>query len=276
MRTRPLHPLPALALALVASGCVAPALAPIHPMLAGAAASPGEREFAATLGYAPAPGAGLGDSKFPGTPYAEVELRGAVVPRVQLFGGVGVSFQHDIFPWLNSLSAGAKLTAVNEEALAVALAPRVVGASAFNLFNTSSDASRSVFGTRSLGFELPLLFTHRFENDWALTLQVWGRYHLLRQEDATITPVAGSGSSGDTASASAPVETGHVWGAGGALMLSFPKLRGSRARYHVFVGFERLWLTQTSSSGGAAGNLNPLVTLDRNSLVVGMGTTAPW
>jgi hypothetical protein len=266
-----------LALALLSCGCLAPAIAPIHPMTAEAAELSGERELSGTLGYAAAPGAGLGDSSIPGTPYAEGEIRVAVATRVQLSFGAGFTFQHYFLPWLNELSLGSKLTLYDDPAFAFALAPRVVGASAFNVIGTSPNdngQSRSVFGTRSLGFELPMLATHQFENGWALTLQIWARYHLLRQEDATVAQPAGA--DGPVITPEPLVSAGHVWGAGGALMFSFPKLRGSRTRYHAFIGVERLWLSQTSSSGGTVGQANPLVSLQRYSLAAGLGVTSPW
>ena len=267
----------AFAVALLSTGCLAPTLAPIHPMTAEAAAMSGDRELSGTIGYAAAPGAGLGDSSIPGTPYAEGELRFALTTRVQLQVGLGFAFQHYFLPWLNDVSLGTKLTVLDDPGLALALAPRIVGASAFNLLGTSpgdSSASRSVFGTRSLGFELPLLATHTFENGWALTLQVWARYHLLRQEDATDEQPTGA--AGDAETPEPLVSTGHVWGAGGALMFSFPKSRGSLTRYHLFLGIEHLWLAQTSVSGGPAGQVNPLVSLGRYSVAGGVGVTTPW
>lgn len=267
----------ASALAVFASGCLAPAIAPIHPMLASGAAQTGDRELATTLGYAPAPGGGLGDSSIPGAPYAEGELRWAVSENAQLIGGLGLTFQRYFLPWPSTASLGAKLTGWQEGPDAFAIAPRVVGASAFNVLSSdpnNSGASRSVFGTRSLGFELPLLVTHRFENGWALTVQGWGRYHLLRQEDASSSN-SGTGSSGVGAT-TIPVETGHAWGAGGALQFSFPKIRGSLTSYHAFVGLEHLWLTESSATGNTTAAQEPLITLGRNSLVVGLGSTTPW
>ena len=283
MHRLPLHARATLGLAaaLLGTGCLAPALAPIRPMTADAAVMSGDREISATLGYAAAPGAGLGDSVIPGTPYADAELRWALVPRFQLTFGAGFAFQRYFMPWLSSLSLGGKVTAYQDEDVAIAFAPRVVGASAFNLFTTDPDddsLSRSVFGTRSLGFEVPVLVTHRFSNGWALTLQLWARDHFLRQEDATVNASSGTGSgSGSNLSPVQPaVDTGHTWGAGGAVQFSFPKVRGSSTRYHVFAGLERLWLTQTSASGGTSTNASPLVTLDRFSFVCGLGMTYPW
>src|SRR5690348_15515968 len=106
-------------------GCLAPAIAPIHPMTAEAAAISGEREMSGAIGYAAAPGAGLGDSSIPGTPYAEGELRFAVARRFQLTVGAGLAFQRYFLPWLNDLSLGGKLTLIDDPALALAVAPRV-------------------------------------------------------------------------------------------------------------------------------------------------------
>ena len=262
---------------------MAPALTPIHPMTADAAEMAGQRELAGTLGYAAAPGAGLGESVIPGTPYVEGELRWAVIPQVQLTVGAEVTFQHYYAPWLNAVSLGTKVTAWQdpELGLAVAFAPRVVGASALNLFGVTATGTNnkytSAFGTRSLGFELPMLITHKFENGWALTLQLWGRNNLLRQEDSVASSTGtGTGSGSINEPITAPVDTGYTWGAGAAVMFSFPKMHGSLQRYHAFFGAERLWLTQTSASGEPAGQLNPLVTLNRYSLVLGLGTTMPW
>lgn len=275
----PLRRLALLGALALGTGCLAPAIAPIHPMMASAAANTGDREVATTLGYAPAPGGGLGDSSIPGTPYAEGELRWAVATNVQLIGGLGLSFQRYFLPWPSSLSLGSKLTVYQQDHDAFALAPRVVGASAFNVLGTDpsdSSKSRSVFGTRSLGFELPLLATHTFENGWALTVQGWGRYHLLRQEDPYASPSTSGSGSGLGPTTFIPVETGHAWGAGGALQFSFPKVRGSQTRYHLFLGAERLWLTQTSATTNAGQASEPLIHLSRTSLIMGLGTTTPW
>ena len=252
-------------------------------MTADAAEMAGQREIAGTLGYAPSPGAGLGESVIPGTPYAEGELRWAVIPQVQLTVGAEVTFQRYFAPWLNAVSLGTKVTAWQDpdQSLSVAFAPRVVGASALNLFGVTETGTDNKYtnalGTRSLGFEVPMLITHRFENGWALTLQIWGRNNWLRQEDSVASSTGTSGGSGSiNEPVTTPVDTGYTWGAGAAVLFSFPKVRGSSTRYHAFFGAERLWLTQTSASGAPAGELNPLVTVNRYSLVLGVGVTMPW
>lgn len=253
------------ALSLGCAGCLAPGLPPVQPMTALAEPA-GSRQVAQTLGYAPAPGAGLGDSVIPGTPYADGELRYALTDRVELSGGLGLSFQRYFLPWPSAVAVGTKVTLLQDDDLAVALAPRAVGASAFNLV---SGKGNTTFGTRELGVELPALLTHRFPNELALTGQLWGRYVGLRQEDAVDKSLSGGGSSAPDVALS--TSTGHTWSAGAALLFSFPKLHHSPTRYHAFLGVERLWLSQTGAS-----TQTPFVQLARTSLTVGVGSTGPW
>jgi hypothetical protein len=253
------------AISLGAAGCLAPGIPPVHPMTALTEPA-GSRQVAQTLGYAAAPGAGLGDSVIPGTPYTEAEVRYAPAAGLELSAGLDLSFQRYFLPWPGALSLGTKLTVFQNDDLAVALAPRVVGASAFNLI---SGKSNTTFGTRELGGELPVLLTHRFENELALTGSVWGRYYGLKQEDSVDRSINGDGSAPIPGTLS--TSSGHTWAAGGALLFSFPKIHHSPTRYHLFLGVERLWLTQTGSS-----TQSPFVQLARTSLTVGVGSTGPW
>jgi hypothetical protein len=271
----PSRVLASLAFSLAAAGCMAPAISPVHPMSAlppGAAAALGgesKLDGMGALGYAPAPGAGLGQSVIPGTPYAEGELRYTVAERVQLLGSLEASFQHYLLPWPSSLELGVKLTLLEDPAFAVAIAPRVVGASSFIVLPGSGVA---VFGTSDIGGELPLIITHQFSNQMALTLQVWGRGFYLHQEDA-----AGADSSDSSLPATQPtVDTGRCWAAGGALVFSFPKIRHSPTSYQVFFGGEQLWMTQTSTNLVDPEAFNPLVTVNRFSLLAGIATTTPF
>ena len=262
--SRPLR-LALAALLLGAAGCLAPGIPAVHPMTALTEPA-GSKQVAQTLGYAAAPGAGLGDSVIPGTPYTEGELRYAPAAGLELTAGIDIAFQHYFLPWPGALALGSKVTVFQNDDLAVALAPRVVGASAFNLI---SGKSNTTFGTRELGGELPVLLTHRFPNELALTGSAWGRYYGLKQEDAVDRTVTGGGSGAGTGALS--TSSGHTWAAGGALLFSFPKIHHSPTRYHLFLGVERLWLTQTGAS-----TQTPFVQLARTSLTVGVGSTGPW
>jgi hypothetical protein len=196
---RPLSRCWSLVAALGLTGCMAPVLPPVRPMLALPSDNPGT-ELSAAMGYAASPGAGLGDAVIPGSPYAEGELRYGFTQSFQLTGGLGITFHRYFVPWPSSLTVGTKVVLYDDPDVAVAIAPRLLGAS-------------TVYATLALG---------------------------------------------------------------AAAVFSFPRLRGSLTQYHLFLGGEELWLTQTGALHQPGPDpVHPLVSLARFSLTAGLGVSIP-
>ena len=260
---------------LASSACwTAPVLAPVRTLVATPSAKAGF-ELSGAAGYAASPGAGLGTAVVPGSPFMEGELRYGFTPSIQLTGGLGLSFLDYFVPWPTSVSIGSKLVLWNDPDFSIAFAPRIDGASTVNLL---SQGGTTVFGTRDAELDLPLIVTHRFPNRMMLSLQVWGRGALLRQENTPQTSTTssnGSGSSG-TNTTVAPVEAGQALALGGAVMFSFPRIRGSTVLYHLYLGGEELWLAQTSATNQPGPDpFTSLVSLQRFSLTAGFGVSYP-
>lgn len=262
---RPFQTLAAPLLALVAAGalgCAAPAVLPLRPMTA-LAGGEAQTEVSGVVGYAPVPNAGLGDANFPGQPYAEGELRLGVARPVQITASLGMTFHRYFFPWPSTAALGARVVWVERPELSLAIAPRLVGASSLSL---TAGTGNTVFGTRSLGAELPLLATHRFDNGWSLTGSGWGRAFALRQESLAIEQ------SGE--SAVAPVSLGRFLALGGGLTFGFPKLHGSSTTYTVGLGLERSWMVRTGASREEL-LAEPRLELNRWNLAASLGVTLP-